>query len=752
MLLFRRRLARLTLRSVRAEHGFTLIEAVMAMAIFLGVSTALAGVLTSSISARSLASERTAAEQVANDQLEWIRSLDYADVGLTANGNPAGDVDATGNQSAFGGPTVPSRYTVAIEITWVDDPVPTSFSTKANYKNVNVTVSRARDAKVLTMQSTQVGPRQRAAFGGINLGIVNVQVLDYYYEHAVPGHRRQSHQRAHASSPLSDSSDAAGYVRFPALSPASGSTYYDLVVPTFNGYILLPDPTTTHFQLAAGSTPPTKILQVYRPVTLTVDFNQSSGPPFVGTVVFTVANSRGSKSYTYTGTPVTVTTITNSATGASELLVPGTYTITVTNSAASLFYSDVLTQDVPSTLSNYPSTLTAGGTLAADPLGTISASVTSAGGPVVGATVTVGGGPRSIPTQTATTNCERGRHFPNLPAGSGYTVTAAKGGESAPNQSVSVSGGSTSTPTFVFPTGHLKAKVTWGGVNLAGATVTLTGGPGSISLSGTSDALGEYTFSNVPAGSGYTMNAVKSGQTGTASPTVVGGTTTTVPIAMPTVSLVSTITWVGANVSGANVTLSGGPMSLSATSGTTAGSGQVTFTNVPAGGGYTLSASKNSQSTTLTSQTFATVPTTSVGVALPTGTIAVNAATWAGQPVASATVTISGGPNSPTTYTGTTNASGVANITVPATSSANPYTVTITKTTGSITGTGTATVTSLASGATATVGPPLTPTGTIAVNAATWASRRGRWQPRSRSPAARTSARPIRAPRTPRVS
>ena len=79
-------------------------------------------------------------------------------------------------------------------------------------------------------------------------------------------------------------------------------------------------------------------------------------------------------------------------------------------------------------------------------------------------------------------------------------------------------------------------------------------------------------------------------------------------------------------------------------------------------------------------------------------------------------------PDSPTTYTGTTNSSGVANITVPTTSSANPYTVTITKTTGSITGTGTATVTSLASGATATVGPPLTPTGTIAVNAAKWAN------------------------------
>jgi type II secretory pathway pseudopilin PulG len=159
--------------ALRREHGFTLIEAVLAMALFLGVSTALAGVLTGAISARSVASERTAAEQVANDQLEWVRSLAYADVGLTTDGNPVGDVNPNGNQSAFGGPTVPAGYTVAIRIYWIDDPVPTSFSTKANYKNVVVTVSRTRDAKILTIQSTQVGPRQRAAFGGINLGIVS---------------------------------------------------------------------------------------------------------------------------------------------------------------------------------------------------------------------------------------------------------------------------------------------------------------------------------------------------------------------------------------------------------------------------------------------------------------------------------------------------------------------------------------------------------------------------------------------------
>ena len=142
-------------------------------------------------------------------------------------------------------------------------------------------------------------------------------------------------------------------------------------------------------------------------------------------------------------------------------------------------------------------------------------------------------------------------------------------------------------------------------------------------------------------------------------------------------------------------------------SATTLVSGQITFSNVPAGSGYTLSATKSGATTTLSSQTFTTSPTTSVGIALPTGTIAVNAATWAGRPAGSATVTVSGGPMSPTTYTGTTNSSGVVSVVVPASSTA--YTVTVTKAGA----TGTATVTSLAAGATATVTPTLTPTKTL---------------------------------------
>ncbi len=708
-------------RRLGGEGGFTLIEAVLAMAIFATVSTALAGVLTSSITARSLASERTAAEQEANDQIEWIRTIDYADVGVPG-GNPKGIVDPTGDQSAQGGPTVPARYTVSVTVKWVNDPTPTSYASKANYKNVTVTVLRASSGKQLSQQSTQIGPRQRAPFGGIDKGTVIVTVQDYL----APSNPRPGipvNLTTGPSATLSDVTDGSGQITFPSLdpTPSSGPTAnYGLSLPVSAGYVVLPIPvSTTLFPIAAAQTLQ-KTLQIYKPVTLTFQPQNSDGTPFSSAATFTVTGPEGTGTFTYnsvTGAAITVTSLTKS--GTSVLLPPGSYTIT----PASGMYADPVTLNVPENLSDYPGDLTGQANATSDPLGTISVTAQqSSGTPVVGATVTVGGGPRSIAAQSATTNASGVATFTGLPAGSGYNITATKGSLSASPQTASVGGGSTTNITMTFPTGSLKAVVAWATVPVVGATVTLTGGPGSVNVTGTSDVNGEVLFSNIPTGSGYTMTATKSGQSAVATPSVTTGSTTTVPIAMPTVTLVATVTWASLNVTGANVTLSGGPMSLTPLSATTSVSGQVTFNNVPAGSGYTLAATKNGQTTTLTSQTFTTSPTTNVDVALPTGTVAVNAATWAGQPVGGATVSISGGPNSPATYSGTTNASGVANVTVPATTSSYPYTVTVTKTAGSTTGSGAASVTSLASGATATVSPALTPTGTISVTA-TWAGQ-----------------------------
>ncbi len=264
-----RRVAARALRRAGREAGFTLIEAVLAMTIFAVVATALAGVLTSSISARSLASQRTAAEQIANDQLEWIRSLDYDDVGCTTTACPVtgGIVDPNGNQAGQGGPTVPAAYSVTVMITWVDDSVPTAHRTYKNYKNVTVTVTRVTGSKQMAQQSTQVGPRQRAFLGGINKGTVIVQVNDYLSPKA-PHPGVVVNLMNGPSSPLSDTTDAGGTVTFPAsIRRAARPT----TTSWFRPSAAVGSPCRMQRRHTSSSPPAetlTKPIQVYKPVTL----------------------------------------------------------------------------------------------------------------------------------------------------------------------------------------------------------------------------------------------------------------------------------------------------------------------------------------------------------------------------------------------------------------------------------------------------------------------------------------------------
>ena len=73
----------------------------MAMGLFVLVAAAMAQVLTGAINSQGISKERTIAQQVAQQEIESIRRLDYDDVGLV-NGNPpgtsAGDEDGHGQQ------------------------------------------------------------------------------------------------------------------------------------------------------------------------------------------------------------------------------------------------------------------------------------------------------------------------------------------------------------------------------------------------------------------------------------------------------------------------------------------------------------------------------------------------------------------------------------------------------------------------------------------------------------------------------
>jgi len=187
------------------------------------------------------------------------------------------------------------------------------------------------------------------------------------------------------------------------------------------------------------------------------------------------------------------------------------------------------------------------------------------------------------------------------------------------------------TSTFVLtlgscPAGNVAVTVTWAGVAASGATVTLSGGPYALSpVSGTTDAAGLVTFSNVPSGAGYTVDASMSGQS--ASPQTVSvttGSTTNVTMTLPTATLIVNVKRFSTNQNGATVTVLGGPMGVDLT-GTTNSSGNATFSNVPVGAGYTIKAWKCSAASPRRSRQVSSITKTSstqtVNVAFDTSNI-----------------------------------------------------------------------------------------------------------------------------------
>lgn len=470
----------------------------MAMVIFAGLAVAMAGLLTSAISANKVSRQRTIAEQSAMEQIEYVRRLQYQDVGLVA-GNPPGVITSPTSVSVTG-----LKATVTTQVRWIDDPTPTSYETTANYKRVTVTVTRNSDGKVLATQVTYVAPSSRTPFGGINLATIQPLVIDYGLN--VPVEGVAINLATGPSAPRNDTTDATGKVSFPKLTPnptpTCPSDCYDLTA-TLSGYVQLDSPARVN--VAAGQTA-TPTLQIYRPSTLNVYLQDTLGSPYTGTVSLkmTTARTGASQTFTVSGGATAITAVNG------EQIVPSVqYTAEAWTSGSPLpLCASPLTKYVPD---NYPTVLTSTFTLVmgACPSGSVDVTVTWGGAAAPGTTVTLSGGPYALPPVTGTTNASGQVSFTNVPSGAGYTVQATKSGQNATAQTISVSTGVSTPVTMTLPTGTVVVNVKRSGTNVNGATVRLTGGPMAIDVTGTTNSSGNATFANVPVGSGYTVKAWK---------------------------------------------------------------------------------------------------------------------------------------------------------------------------------------------------------------------------------------------------
>lgn len=427
------------------EAGFSLIEAVIAMVLFLIVATALSGLMSSGIAAQRLARERTLAEQQALAQIETIRRLPYDSVG-TVSGNPPGVVAASTPVSATG-----LKATMSTQVKYVDDPTPTSYATAANYKKVTVTVTRDRDAKQLIRSVTHVAPPARAPYGGINNAILNTQVVDFALN--TPIENANVSLATGPSAPRGDTTDSTGTASFPALTanPLSGPTAYYDITTTVPGYVTLADDVppgaAAHVQLAPGQTLNTA-LRVYKPATIQVSVGGwASG----GTTTVYVGSSRKAQAFAYTGGTLTITSL------GGESVVPGIpYTVSAVRvNGTERQYAPATSQTVPS---GYPTNLTSlfspALPLAPATTRTLTVRVRKGTTLIPGARVDVSGGPAPgyyLTGTTATSGTSKGNVTFTVRQGSSYNVTAWNQAATGTGQAINVIVTANTTITVQVP-------------------------------------------------------------------------------------------------------------------------------------------------------------------------------------------------------------------------------------------------------------------------------------------------------------
>ena len=451
------------LHAARHEAGITLIETLFAIAIFGIVSTSLIGVLTSATAADGLSRQRSIAHQLAQQQVEYVRQLNYSVVGLQG-GNPNGVVLSTSTKRVMG-----LWYTLTTSIGWVNDPVPATFATAANYKRVRVIVKRNTDNKELARAYAYVSSNKQADYGGINNAVINAQVLDNVLNVPLAGATVALSNGPSPTATVSDTTDEQGKVTFAAMTPnatpnAAGS-YYDIMVSLTGYYMLREDlppgcnslqscttPTAAnnkaedapaHISLAASEQTNTtgEAFKIYKPSTINVHLFNANGTPYTGaaTVIIGQLSPRSAQEYTFSGGNLTVgpgqtspyDMICGPISGVCDYPVSGIYYMVGARTSTNLF-APVQTQFVPDS-GTYPANpvstfnLTLGSSALAPKACTITVK-TSSGTAVSGARVdAVDGSLDPVGSYGTGTTDINGKVILNLPVGTDWDVHAYSG-------------------------------------------------------------------------------------------------------------------------------------------------------------------------------------------------------------------------------------------------------------------------------------------------------------------------------------
>ena len=213
----------LTLRA-RAQQGFSLVEVLVA-GIVLVVGLVFIAQFFTSTAMRVLASDtRSLMAQMANQEIETIRGLQYQDIG-TVGGQPSGQLQPVETMTVEG-----RQFEVRRDITYYEDPSYTG-PYPANYRRVTITVAPIGDTSFApVVMSTNVA-------GGAKGGTLDITVTDLAGD-GLPNVRLAITDNLLAPNVSINApsihTDSSGHLQIPGLTPDPNGGYF--VGATLAGY------------------------------------------------------------------------------------------------------------------------------------------------------------------------------------------------------------------------------------------------------------------------------------------------------------------------------------------------------------------------------------------------------------------------------------------------------------------------------------------------------------------------------------
>ncbi len=153
-----------------ADHGFTVVEFVVASAILLGVVVSIMSVIFFASRATASAAVRDSATNLANQRMEQARNLPYDDVGVYYDNGAFGDPPGT-----ILTPETVNEFQVDTRVWWERDP----GTGRATYKNITVTVSwtQPRDGS-LSISSAMYGKSSLTNTGDVSITVLDIETAE----------------------------------------------------------------------------------------------------------------------------------------------------------------------------------------------------------------------------------------------------------------------------------------------------------------------------------------------------------------------------------------------------------------------------------------------------------------------------------------------------------------------------------------------------------------------------------------------